>query len=294
MSVKAKFDAFLSNIQLTDRQIEDAKTKHTAIRDVLQEAYYDWPYPATTSILVGSYAKHTAARPPTDVDILFIMPSHRFSYYQGYAGNGPSRLLQDVKAVLQGKYPKTGMRGDGQVVVVSFASGFGVEVVPVFASDKDGVYHTPDTHDGGSWKTTNPEAERSRIAESNRISNSNTVHLIKMTKIWKHVCQVPLSSFPLELLAVAFLSRWEHCGKSSFYYDWMVRDFFQHMLSRVNGWEIIPGVTEIYGYGDAWETKADAALRRATKACEYESGDKDDLATAEWVKIFGGFFTGQQ
>lgn len=293
MSVLAKFSSFLSNIQLTDKQIADAQTKHTGVRSTLEKAFYIPPYPTTTSILVGSYGKKTAVRPPTDVDILFIMPPEKKGYYRGYYGNGPSKLLQDVKSALSRTYPTTTMRGDGQVVVVSFANSFGVEVLPVFSTAQTGLYDTPDTHGNGSWKTTNPDAERNHILDSNSDSKGNTVHLIKMMKIWKHVCNVPLSSLGIELLVVPFISQWKHKGQSTVYYDWMVRDFYEYMLTRVNGYEGIPGIAEWYRLGDAWKSKAESALSRAEKACSYESQMLDSLATDEWEKIFGGFFTGK-
>ena len=74
MDVGAKFERFLTNIQLTDRQKEDAQTKHNRVRKTLQDHYYPASYTGTTSVLIGSYAKKTAVRPPTDVDILFIIP----------------------------------------------------------------------------------------------------------------------------------------------------------------------------------------------------------------------------
>jgi len=303
MSVSSKFDAFLSNIQLTKNQIADAQTKHTGVRSALEKAFYNPPYPTTTSILVGSYGKNTAVRPPTDVDILFIMPASSWQQYHLYPGNGPSKLLQDVKNALQKTYPNTAMRGDGQVVVVSFVNSFGVEVVPVFATGQTGLYYTPDTHNGGSWKTTNPSAEKAHISASNANSKGNTVHLVKMVKVWKHVCSAPLSSFALELLAVPFIAGWHHAGNSSVYYDWMVRDFFEYMLTRVGGYESIPGTTQLYRFGPEWKSKAESALARARKACEHEAKatNKDEpcrarydiLATEEWVKIFGDFFTGK-
>lgn len=303
MSVSAKFSDFLTNIQLTENQIADARSKHTNVRSALEKGFYSPPYPATTSILVGSYGRNTAVRPPTDVDILFIMPSSKWINYRMYPGNGPSKLLQDVKSVLQKTYPTTTMRGDGQVVVVSFANSFGVEVLPVFASTEAGLYYTPNTHNGGSWKTTNPDAEKKHISDSNKNSNGNTVHLVKMMKVWKHVCSVPLSSLAIELMAVPFIGQWNHRGKSTVYYDWMVRDFLAYALTRVNSCEFIPGISELYWFGNAWKTRAETAFARAQKACDYEAQAasstggtqiaNDTLATLEWERIFGGFFTGK-
>src|SRR5690606_24768365 len=70
-------------------------------------------------------------RPPADVDILFLMPASVYYRYDQYQGNGQSALLQDVRRVLQERYPTTEkIRGDGQVVVVPFSNGYTVELLP--------------------------------------------------------------------------------------------------------------------------------------------------------------------
>jgi hypothetical protein len=296
LNTRAKFERFLSNIQLTSLQLQDAQTKHTGVRKALHAHYYGTPYSSSTSILVGSYGKNTAVRPPTDVDILFIMPIHLFNGYHTSFWNGQSQLLQDVKNVLLKTYSRTDISGDGQVVVVSFVNSFGVEIVPVFHSGGSaGVFLTPDTHSGGSWKVTNPDAEKRHISASNTNSKGNTVHLVKMLKVWKRYCSVPISSLGLELLAVPFINQWRYRGNSPLYYDLMMRDFFEYMLTRQKSGEFIPGISEYYEFGDAWESRAQTALGRAKKACEYEPKDdlvSDLLANVEWKKIFGDFFTG--
>ncbi len=164
MNVGAKFDQFLANIRLTDAQVLDAQNKHEGVRTALKNYYYSSSYAGSTSILIGSYGKGTVCRPPTDVDILFKIPDSLYDKYNGFWYNEQSQLLQDVKAVLQRTYSRTDMRGDGQVVIVSFTGSFSVEVIPVYSSPYlANVYLTPDTHSGGSWKTANPNAERQNI-----------------------------------------------------------------------------------------------------------------------------------
>lgn len=293
MSTCSRFEAFLSNINLTATQVSEASARQTKVREVLEAAFYTKPYPATTSVLIGSYAKNTAVRPPHDIDILFIMPPSLFSKYDTAYFNGQSRLLQDVKNALKEKYPRTDMRGDGQVVVVDFYDSFYVEVAPVFSNGDGCNYKTPDTHNGGFWGTTNPSAEKKNVSDSNADSNGNTVHLIKMMKVWKRQCTVPITSFAIELMAVNFIRSWAYKGKTATYYDWMVRDFLSYMLTRVGGFEIIPGIVGVYSLASDWKSKTETALGRAQKACEYERLDYELSATEEWVKLFGDFFTGR-
>jgi hypothetical protein len=317
MSTGDRFRAFLSNIQLSENQIKDAITKHTGVRRTLHNAYYTTAFVKAvaeeleeaerlirsyksleilldetsryrTSLLVGSYGKNTAIAPPSDIDILFEMPSHLFAKYDEVSYNGQSQLLQDVKAVLKKTYPNTDIRGDGQIVDVPFVT-YKVEVLPAFKRTT-GAYFYPDTHGGGSWKTTDPRAEKKHLRESNKRSAGNTIKLIKMMKAWKRYCNVPIKSLALELEAVRFLTSWEYYDKSEVYFDWLTRDFFRHLLSCVNGGSVIPGITEFCPYGSAWQSKVESALARSIKACEYESAEEETLATLEWKKIYGDRF----
>lgn len=287
-TVAERFNKFLSNIQLTSAQIQDAQTKYNGVCKKLHDHYYDFSYDGSTKLLVGSYGKNTAIAPPTDIDILFIMPYEEFDRYDSYSGNGQSQLLQDIKNILLEKYPDTYMRGDGQVVMVNFVS-YNVEVIPGFLL-KNGNYYIPDTHSGGSWKETSPKSEMENLTSSNKRSNGNTIKLIKMIKAWKYYCNVPIKSLVIELRAVNFLKKWKYYDKSSTYYDWMIRDFLRELLEYVNGSCRIPGIDEKIYYGDEWESKARSALNRAEKACEFELKRDYISATQEWKKIFGDRF----
>lgn len=288
MGTSSPFDQFLSNIRLTAGDREDAKQKYDGVAGKLHSHYYSSTYTGSSKLLIGSYGKGTAVRPPRDVDILFLMPHEQYARFDSYSGNGQSALLQEIKSVLQERYPTTDkIRGDGQVVVVPFQNGHTVEVLPAWTS-RNGKYIIPNTHDGGSWKVVDHNAEFANVGDSDKRSNGNTRNLIKMMKVWQAVCSVPIKSLVLELRAVNFLLEWKYYDKSTVYYDWMVRDFFAGLIAKANSYCTIPGIDEKYYYGDDWLSRARAAYERAKKACEFESAYKDCDAAVEWRKIFGG------
>ena len=125
-------------------------------------------------------------RPPRDVDLYFLLPPAVYERFQGYVWNQQSALLQEVKDILATTYPDTDMRGDGQVVLVRFGS-YSVEVVPAF-SLVDRRYWICDTHNGGSYKTTDPWAEVAHIDAADKATNSNLRPLIRMLKVWQVEC----------------------------------------------------------------------------------------------------------
>jgi Second Messenger Oligonucleotide or Dinucleotide Synthetase domain len=286
MEVSARFTSFLSNLKLTYSQRVDGSTKHKGVRTCLNRHYYNSSSDSDNSLLAGSWGKSTEIRPPRDIDVLFGLPKSVYDQYESRIGNKQSQLLQEVKSVLAATYSTTKMRGDGQVIVVPFES-YAVELVPAFLLT-DGKYWICNTPDGGSYKTVDPKAEKSHIKVSNDDTKGNTRDLIRMMKCWQDYCNVPLKSFVIELLVVQFIAGWAHKGKSTVYYDWMVRDFLNYLKGKYS-WESVsvPGILETISLGDSWKSRAETAYSRAAKACEYEAAKKPDEAGSEWQKIFG-------
>lgn len=285
MTVSQRFDAFLNNIKLTDDQIADGQTKNGGVRKCLNTHYWNTASETAHSQLVGSWGKHTRIRPPRDIDVMFVLPDSVYNRFQQRTGNRQSQLLQEVKEVLQKTYSATRMRGDGQVVIVPFAT-YAVEVAPAFELTT-GQYWICDTNDGGRYKNFDPNAEQKNISDSDTASSGNTRDLVRMMKKWQDWCSVPMKSFWIELLAVNFLSAWENKGKSSVYYDWMVRDFLKFIVTKADTFVFVPGTYELLALGNAWKSRAETARDRAIKACELESASKATEAGLEWQKIFG-------
>lgn len=285
--VSKRFDGFIENLSLTSVQIADGEKKNLGVRSCLNQHFYNSSSETANSMLIGSWGKFTRVRPPRDIDVLFVLPSTVYDRYQLRPGNKQSQLLQEVKSVLQKTYSGTDMSADGQIILVPFAS-YAVEVAPAFKLTT-GKYWICDTNNGGSYKKIDPEAEKTNISNSNKATNGNTRHLIRMMKRWQYYCNVPIKSFWFELLAVDFLSQWEHAGKSKLYYDWMVRDFLKWLCQKANHSIFVPGTYEIINIGDSWLSRAETAYKRAKEACENEEGDYLYLAGEEWQKIFGDF-----
>lgn len=285
ITVGQRFDTLLSNLRLTNDQRLDGITKHNGVRSCLNENYYGVTSGTSNSMLVGSWGKDTEIRPPRDIDVLFRLPDAVYHRFQQRPGNKQSQLLQEVKDVLARRYSTTAMRGDGQVVVVKFAT-YAVEVVPAFLLT-GGQYWVCDTNNGGRYKNFDPNAEISHVKASNDRSKGNTRDLIRMMKCWQAFCGVPLKSFCLELLAVDFLGQWQYAGNSTTYYDWMARDFFKYLIGRAWTYVTVPGTYETINLGSDWKSRAESARDRAIKGCDFDAADKVYDAGVEWQKIFG-------
>src|SRR5690606_23686234 len=147
-------------------------------------------------------------------------------------GNGQSALLQAVKESLKTTYPTTHLKGDGQVVIVAFDDGVKFEILPAFINEDNVSYTYPDTHNGGSWKTTAPVRERNASRTANTTWNYNLKRLCRMARVWKDEWSVPIGGLLIDTLAYDFMQTWPDRDKSYTYYDWMVRDFFLYLKNQ--------------------------------------------------------------
>lgn len=276
---------FLANIEITAKQREDGETKAAGIIGCLNRHYYGISSDADNGMLIGSWGKHTWVRPPRDVDLLYLLPASVYFRFQERSGNKQSQLLQEVKSVLERTYWATEMRGDGQVVLVPFAST-PVEVAVGFRC-QDGSIIVPDTNNGGRYTKSTAEAELAALTAADAACNGNARVLARMIKCWQRECNVPLKSFQIERLAVEFVSQWASRMNGPLWYDWMIRDFLAYLIGRAKGYLSMPGTGELVALGDEWLSRAQTAYRKAQHACDAEKANDEYLAGLYWQDIFG-------
>ena len=283
--VTRRFRALQSNLSLTTDELDDGATKVRGVISSLNRSFRD-ESSADHFFYAGSWGKNTAIRPPNDIDVFYIPPTDVFHQFNQRIGNKQSQLLQRVREALSVSYPQTGLRGDGQVVVIGFNS-LTVEVVPAFPA-QGGGFLICDTNDSGSWKHVWPASEVEALDASDDTYRGNTRKLTRILKQWKRVCNVPINSFHIEQLVKKALPPISYAPNDEFWFDWLVRDMFQYMIGRAGGGFFMPGYSnEWIHLGDNWQSKAESAYQRALKACDYERRNMNIHAGEEWQKIFG-------
>lgn len=286
IGVTKRFTRFHAALQLTQDQRDDGQAKQLGVRQSVQRAYWGPTTDTPPGWVVGSWGKGTAIGPPNDVDIFMPLPVDVYNRLQTNQGNIQSALLQEVKGHVETTYPQSTLRGDGQVVVVAFNT-LTIEVVPVFNYDSAGLWVMPDSNGGGQWKIVRPSAEVATLDQADSLSNDNARRLIQVMKAWRDHCSVPLKSFLLEMVVAEFIASYAHREQSFFYYDWFVRDFLAHLISRRGGHILAPNSQKSVALGDAWLGKANTALKVAVDACSDEYLDYTISAGENWRKIFG-------
>lgn len=281
--VTRRFQTLQRELAIVDTS-DDLSKLHGVVRS-LNRAYRDQSTLDHFTV-GGSWGKETAIRPPSDIDVYFVLPDEVFHEFAGRAGNVQSHLLQEVRTALLTTYPNTRIRGDGQVVVVAFNS-ITIEVVPAFHREGGGAIIC-DTNDGGCWKSVNPVGEIRLLSEADIRFNGNVRKLTRILKQWKRHCNVPIKSFHIEFLVQEALSQINYAKMNEFWFDWLVRDVFLHIWIRAGGSFDMPGgFGERIDLGSDWETRAYTAYNRAVAACDYERDNRNLQAGDEWREIFG-------
>lgn len=137
--------------------------------------------------IVGSVGRGTAIAKTSDFDCIFKLPQEVYDRFNNHSGNGQSKLLQEVKDEIALRYPSTKIKGDGQVVSVTFTSNTAgtIELVPAFEQD-NGDFKHPDTHNGGSWKTTKPTPEIFECSHLSADTDGHFINFCRLLRKWKN------------------------------------------------------------------------------------------------------------
>jgi hypothetical protein len=290
MGIAEDFATLCSNLTVNNRS--DISARYRQITRRLNLDFYDSSSETEHSYYVGSYGRGTAIRDFHDLDVLFRLPVGYYNRFSSYQGNGQSALLQLVRQSLAKTYSRTEMGGDGQVVVVRFADDMRFEIVPAFLHQDGTSYIHADSNGGGSWKVKNPFGEIEAIRATDVACNNNLKQLCRMARAWRRKWDVKMGGLLVDTLAHGFIKDWKFRDKSYLYYDFMTRDFFQHLGKQDASQEywLAPGSGQrVYNKGP-FVTKAKQAHDLAVRAIDHETAGRPATARNKWREIYGNFY----
>lgn len=285
MSDAELFEQFRKNLSVSNRG--DISTKYCNITTRLNADFWDLESDTRHSLQIGSYGRATAIDGVSDLDMVFELPPANLARYKSLQGNGPSAMLQEVKASLEKRYPKTDVSADGQIVGVNF-TGYRVEVLPAFL-DENGDYIHGDTNDGGSWKTTKPRPEIKAVNDLNQKTNGNLKDLCMMLRAWKNRAGVGVGGLLIDTLTYNFCS--QHAGIEKLTYrDYpaLMVSLFTHLggLPDQDYW-LAPGSNQRVRCKAKFQAKARKAAARCQEAVDATS---ENARSRIWKKVFGRQF----
>ena len=275
-TISTLFNTFLSNIQLSSTQKEDAKKKYTGVCKTLYKHYYGGNYYDEAKYLFGSYKTKTHVTPidaRQDVDVLFKIDEDKYDKFK----DNPSGLLQEIRGILKDKYTTTEkIKAWGKVVLVEFAENHhNVELLPGLEQE-DGTFLIPCTEDGGYWEEFDPRAQVNSFLDSNDATGGKTRAIIQMLKKWvRNTSCLSYKSYHVVEDVIKFLESIYENDVANEDYETLLKEFFIYMENNT------PEYLEDY------KNFITTAKNRANKAVQYAAEGKMIAASDEWRKIFG-------
>jgi hypothetical protein len=274
------FNTFHSRITPSSYQSGKATSHKSSITSRL-EVYYD----LNQLFYSGSTNNGTDVSDHSDVDFFAYIPPKNLK-------QNSSTSLREIKGCLQERFTYTRVYVDSPAVVLDFGSGTWdtAEVIPAYFVEKTGkgknVYDIPNGNSG--WMRSSPSTHNSYVTRHNNRLNKKLKPLIRFVKAWKYYCDVPISSFYIELRITKLMGTEE-----SIVYEIDLNSIFQKLLNTnlaaIQDPEGISGL--IYPCSsDAAKSmalsKLSSAAIRVNKAREAESAGNIREAFGWWGKVF--------
>ncbi len=236
----------------------------------------------------GSFTHGTGVRGYSDIDALVSLAEKPAASYTA---------LEWVKTALAARFPATSVKIRRPAVVVEFGGGYETwEVIPGFltarGTSSQYVYDIPGAS-SGAWIDSAPKEHLAYVNECNAKPNKgNAKRLARLIKAWKYYCNVPISSFYLEMRAA------QHMTTQTSYIDvWdvclLLEKLNAHALAGMNDPTGASG--RIYACSSD-TTRADALSKlatggtRARKALDAYKAHDPDTAFRYLDLLFGGKF----
>jgi hypothetical protein len=280
------FEQFRSNLVV--RNSGAISTAYSNITTRLNKDFWDVESDLSHRRQVGSYGRRTAINGISDLDMVFELPWSTYEKYRDYKGNGPSQLLQIVRASLKARYPKTEIKGDGQVVVIEFDK-FVVEVLPAFVDEERDGYRFADTHDGGTWKVCKPVQEIAAVEKRNGECNRNLKHVCKMIRAWKNQHGVNMGGLLVDTLVYNFFGQTDEYDKATYKsYGALFVSLFTYLggLEHQDYWAA-PGSGQRVHSSGKFQKKAKKAAAKCQEALD---ADTDKKTIKLYREVFGRVF----
>ncbi len=282
-TVHEGFTTFLTRITPTQSE-RDAAARHRAgVKGALEARLT-----VSRFFETGSFSHGTGIRHHSDVDALVSIG--------GGTPESADTALRWVKDALSVRYPSTIVKVRRPAVVVEFASRAETwEVIPGFLTSRGDsntlVYDIPGPATG--WIDTAPDQHLRYVNESNKVPKSGCAKsLARLMKAWKYYCNVPVSSFYLEMRAAQYVRGlktyvhvWDLCG--------LLESLRDHGLAAMNDPSYASGRIHPCS-SDAKKrdalSKLDTAATRARKGLEAHKAERPADAFYYLNLLFGGHF----
>jgi hypothetical protein len=191
------FRKFRSNLELTQKEQDNASSRQKEIRALMDESFK-----IADDFLTGSYRRWTKTKPLKDVDIFCVFHDDERPKYR--KDKSPTIVLTDVEKALIKEYGAKNVHKQRRSVTVDFPDGEDEErvmsLVPAFT--KSSHFEIPDTATTKGWTETNPKVHAEKATAANDAFNGEWKGMVRMAKSWNRAKDKPVKpSFLIEVMA---------------------------------------------------------------------------------------------
>jgi hypothetical protein len=283
-TISAAFDQLLGCLSTTPSETQAAKDHRASIEEKLREEFG-----LVSFFRAGSFENGTHVFGGSNVDYFAVIPE---------ISTRPDshRLLLNVAAALRTRFPNTGVRVDSPAVVLPFGqdSSESTKVMPALelGSTKLGPEQFMLPDGSGDWMLTSPHACNEYVRAIDEAHGGKAKSLIRILKGWKHLRNVPISSFYLELVAAEYAKT-----QDTIIYDIDLRNIFAKILEtdlasypgpRVLGERLTP-CRKVPHRAHALSIVRDAAMW-SRDAVTLNFGGNVPETFLRWDRVFDGRF----
>ena len=278
--------AFLDLVSNNEFDFSVANPTIRSICKKLNNVYYGENDENKHLIIAGSAGRKTLIK-GSDIDCCYILPNDVYERFRNRKGNIQSQLLAEVVSKIKQRYPNTDIGADGQVVDANFTKVL-IEIVPAFSDmpySQALIY--PNTHDDGSWLTTNPIDQKNTMREFAK-EYPSFIYVCKIIRCWRMENNVQISGIVIDSILFDYFKKQNDitfkAPPNNFDFLEKIKNIFLYLsLSS-------PHLVQIIGEMNYKETKHEKFSKKAKKA--FIKMSEPDLAIL-WdnlVDLFGDGF----
>lgn len=216
-TVNGAFEEFLRRLCPTRADRSAGKSHRASVKAALEtnvtiRAMYE----------TGSFSNGTGVRGKSDIDVLVSLVNERPS--SSYTA------LSWIKYALEKRFPSTPISISRPAVVIKFGGGYETwEVIPAFITGRGGndqfVYDIPGPNAGSAWIDSAPKEHLIYVNDANKAPHKGDAKdLARLIKAWKYYCDVPISSFYLEMRCAKHV-----VNETSYIHIWDVCQILEHL-----------------------------------------------------------------
>ncbi|MCE2804443.1 MAG: hypothetical protein LW700_04435 [Gemmataceae bacterium] len=278
-TIEDGFKEFLAKLTPSSAESEAAKNHRASIEACLKNNFG-----LKRFARIGSFGNGTSISGYSDVDYLACLPTDQLTQTS-------TASLTKVRNALDTRFPNTGVHVNCPAVVVPFGNKNSetTEIVPAdYLKEENGfkVYEIPDC--SGGWMHASPDAHNAYVRMVDNKFRGKLKPLIRFVKAWKCFCDVPISSFFIELQVAKYVN-----NELAIVYNIDVKKIFCQLrdskLTKIQDpIEIsgcIPACKSEAARSDAL-SKLETAATRAEKARAAESAGKTPEAFDYWRLLY--------